>query len=102
NAVEVLSVKRLVRLVTLTLAAVSLADGKSNERVATGDPKPAPGVSWAGQVVKATGSGAPDLKSANPAQARLGAERAAQMDAFRALLTQVKGISISAGHTVGD
>ncbi|MBX5483411.1 MAG: LPP20 family lipoprotein [Myxococcaceae bacterium] len=60
------------------------------------------GVNWEGQVIKATGSGAPDMKAANPAQARLGAERAAQMDAFRNLLEQVKGIQISAGRTVGD
>jgi hypothetical protein len=66
------------------------------------DAKPAGAVNWEGQVVQATGSGAPDLRASNPAQARLGAERAAQMDAFRNLLAQVKGIQISAGKTVGD
>ncbi len=60
------------------------------------------GVNWEGQILKATGSGAPDMKATNPAQARLGAERAAQMDAFRNLLEQAKGIQISSGRTVGD
>jgi hypothetical protein len=64
--------------------------------------KPAPGVSWEGQVVRATGAGAPDMKASSPAQARLGAEKAAKLDAFRNLLAQVKGIQVSAGKTVGD
>jgi hypothetical protein len=97
-----LPLKRLVYLSTLVVGAVALSQGKPAEKVASGDPKPVAGVNWQGQVVKATGAGAPDLKSANPAQARLGAERAAQMDAFRNLLAQVKGIQISAGKTVGD
>lgn len=59
-------------------------------------------VNWAAQVIRATGSGAPDLKAANPAQARLGAERAAQADAFQNLLAQAKAIPIAAGRTVGD
>ncbi|MFL5320250.1 MAG: LPP20 family lipoprotein [Myxococcaceae bacterium] len=60
------------------------------------------GVNWSGQVIKATGSGAPDMKASSPAQARLGAEMAAKMDAFRNLLSQVKGIQVSGGKTVGD
>ncbi len=60
------------------------------------------GVNWQGQVLKATGSGAPDMKAQNPAQARLGAERAAKLDAFRNLLEQAKGLHVSAGRTVGD
>ncbi len=61
-----------------------------------------PGVNWEGQVLRATGAGAPDLKASNPAQARLGAERAAKMDALRNLLEQAKGLQLSAGRTVGD
>lgn len=61
-----------------------------------------PGVNWEGQVLRATGAGAPDLKAANPAQARLGAERAAKMDALRNLLEQARGIQLNAGRTVGD
>ncbi|MFP2903789.1 LPP20 family lipoprotein [Pyxidicoccus sp. 3LFB2] len=61
-----------------------------------------PGVNWEGQVLRATGAGAPDLKAANPAQARLGAERAAKLDALRNLLEQARGIQLSAGRTVAD
>ncbi len=64
--------------------------------------KPPPGVNWQGQVLKATGSGAPDMRASNPAQARLGAERAAKLDAFRNLLEQAKGLQVKAGRTVGD
>jgi hypothetical protein len=59
-------------------------------------------VDWQGQVIKATGSGAPDMRSLSPAQARLGAEKAAQLDAFRNLISQAKGIHISSEKTVGD
>ena len=59
-------------------------------------------VDWQGQVVKATGSGAPDMRSLSPAQARLGAEKAAQLDAFRNLIAQAKGIHISSSKTVGE
>ncbi len=87
----------------LTLAlAMSLSAFAQPNDATKGDPKPAPGVNWQGQVVKATGAGAPDMKAANPAQARLGAEKAAQLDAFRNLLQQVKGIQVSAGKTVGQ
>jgi hypothetical protein len=89
-------VKRLVYVLALALSFGALAQGKKEE------PKPAGSVNWQGQVVKATGSGAPDMKASSPAQARLGAEKAAKMDAFRNLLEQVKGIQISAGKTVGD
>ncbi len=64
--------------------------------------KAQPGVNWEGQVLRATGAGAPDLKASNPAQARLGAERAAKLDAIRNLLEQAKGIRITADRTVGD
>ena len=59
-------------------------------------------VDWPAGMIRATGSGAPDLKAANPAQARLAAEKAAQLDAFRNLLSQVKGVQISSGQTVSD
>jgi hypothetical protein len=65
-------------------------------------PKSQPGVNWEGQVLKATGAGAPDLKASTPAQARLGAETAAKLDAFRNLLAQAKGLRVSSEKTVGD
>ena len=42
------------------------------------------------------------MRSLSPAQARLGAEKAAQLDAFRNLIAVAKGIHISANKTVGE
>jgi hypothetical protein len=88
------------------LVSALLAAGTAEDKKASPPPKPAPdsrtGVDWQDQVLKATGSGAPDMRATSPAQARLGAEKAAQLDAFRNLLGQVKGIRVSAGKTVGD
>jgi len=89
--------KRLV-LVSLVLAMSAWAGDAKDSK----DVKAQPGVNWAGQVVRATGQGAPDLKAANPAQARLGAERAALADALRNLLAQVKGISVDGTKSVND
>ncbi len=91
---------RISILLALGFSLGALAEGKDVKR--PDGPKPAPGVNWEGQVLKATGSGAPDMKATSPAQARLGAEMAAKMDAFRNLISQVKGIQVSAGKTVGD
>ena len=57
-------------------------------------------VHWGESTVTATGSGAPSLKAANVAVARLGAERAAKMDAFRNILEAVKGVRLSSGQSV--
>src|SRR5262245_10929441 len=43
-------------------------------------------INWTDKTITVTGSGAPNLKAANVAVARLGAERAAKMDAFRNIL----------------
>jgi hypothetical protein len=63
--------------------------------------KAAPGVDWHNQLVRATGSGAPDVNAATPSQARTAADKAARADALRNLLTQLKGIQITAGKTIG-
>jgi hypothetical protein len=88
------------------LASALLAAGAPEEKKPPPSPKPTTdartGVDWQTQVLKATGSGAPDMRATSPAQARLGAEKAAQLDAFRNLLGQVKGIQVSAGKTVGE
>jgi len=96
-------VKRLlcVSLLSVSLGAFAQAkDAKADAKAK--EAKPPQGVNWEGQVLKATGSGAPDLKASTAAQARLGAEMAAKLDAFRNLLTQAKGIQVSAGKTLGD
>lgn len=91
--------KRLVYLLALVLPMAAWAQGSGKDAKPA---KPPAGVNWEGQVIRATGSGAPDVKASTKAQARLGAEKAAQMDAFRNLLQQVKGIRISAGQTMGE
>jgi hypothetical protein len=91
-------VNRLVWLMTLALSVSAAAQTKGGKQ----EKRPEAGVSWEGQLLKATGSGAPDMKASNPAQARLGAERAAKLDAFRNLLEQARGVQVSAGRTVAD
>lgn len=93
--------KRLLWAVLLSVPLVVSAQGKEKDAKAA-EPKAQPGVNWSGQVVRATGQGAPDLKATNPAQARLGAEMAAKMDALRNLLAQVKGISVDGTRKMGD
>ncbi len=51
-------------------------------------------IDWAGQVIRATGSGVPNTDAPNVAPARLGAERAARADALRNILETVKGVRI--------
>ncbi|MBL90861.1 MAG: hypothetical protein CMH56_03505 [Myxococcales bacterium] len=59
-------------------------------------------VNWTSKVVVATGSGAANLKDGNVAVARLGAERAAKMDALRNILETIKGIQIDGKRNAGD
>lgn len=80
----------------LTLGLLAAEPGRTDPAKREGT------VDWQAQVLKATGSGAPDMRSLSPAQARLGAEKAAQLDAFRNLIGQAKGIRISAEKTVGE
>lgn len=96
--------KRSLWMLALVVPLSAAAQGKDAKPAAPAATaaKPQIGVNWEGQILRATGAGAPDMKAANPAQARLGAERAAKMDAFRNLLEQAKGVQISAGRTVGD
>ena len=99
--------KQLVCLLAVVLPLAAFAAGESKDSKAAAPqapqaPKAQPGVNWEGQVLKASGAGAPDLKASTPAQARLGAETAAKLDAFRNLLAQAKGLRVSADKTVGD
>jgi hypothetical protein len=61
------------------------------------------GIDWQRRVVKCTGTGAPNLKDAagNVAVARIGAEKAAKLDALRSCLEVLKGVAITQGQTVG-
>ena len=61
-------------------------------------------VDWDKKVVKCTGSGAANLRDAqgNPAVARIGAEKAAKLDAVRNCMETIKGVSIQQGQTVGN
>ena len=91
----------LLHSVLLTLSLLAAEPAKADPPKT--DPAKREGsVDWQGQVIKATGSGAPDMRSLSPAQARLGAEKAAQLDALRNLITQAKGIHISSDKTVGE
>ncbi len=60
-------------------------------------------VDWQRKVVKCTGSGAANLRDAggNPAVARVGAEKAAKLDALRSCLETLKGVQLQSGQTVG-
>ncbi len=59
-------------------------------------------IDWSEQTLRARGAGAPDFQAQNPAQARLGAERAALRDAFDNLLARVKGVAVDGTRTLGD
>lgn len=57
-------------------------------------------VNWSANIVRAVGSGAPSPDAPNVAVARLGAERAAKLDAMRNLLETVKGVRIDSQTSV--
>jgi hypothetical protein len=61
------------------------------------------GVDWQRRVARCTGSGAANLKDAagHPAVARIGAEKAARLDALRNCLEVMKGVTVSGSQTVG-
>ena len=61
-----------------------------------------PAIDWQALVVRATGLGPPDVNALNPAQARLGAEKAARADALKKLLSEVRAVRLSATRSVGD
>ena len=75
----------------LSLAATALAAPGSGANI-----------DWDKRTITARGQGAPDLTAPNPAAARIGAERAAEVDAFRNLLEVLKGVEVKSGQTVGQ
>jgi hypothetical protein len=58
-------------------------------------------IDWNRRVLVGHGQGAPDLGAPSVAVARLGAERAAKLDACRNALESLKGMQVQSGGTVG-
>lgn len=90
---------RKFMLIGLALPSLALAQAGGDavsQKVAHGE------INWTQKTITATGSGAPSLKAANVAVARLGAERAAKMDALRNIIEAVKGVRISGKATAGS
>ncbi|HET7825440.1 MAG TPA: hypothetical protein VFK90_08900, partial [Anaeromyxobacter sp.] len=84
----------------VALALVAAAAGLAAAPAA----RAAPGsVDWQRRVVRCTGSGAANLRDAggNPAVARIGAERAAKLDALRSCMETLEGVQLESGRTVG-
>ena len=59
-------------------------------------------IDWARRVLVGHGQGAPDLNAPSIAVARLGAERAAKLDAYRNALEALKGMQVQSGGSVGS
>lgn len=61
-------------------------------------------VDWQQKVVKCTGTGAVNVRDAdgNVAVARIGAEKAAKLDALRNCLETIKGIQLESGKSAGS
>jgi hypothetical protein len=58
-------------------------------------------IDWNRRVLIGHGQGAPDLNAPSIAVARLGAERAAKLDAVRNALESLKGMQLQSGGTAG-
>lgn len=84
-------------LVLFSFAVGGLLEGNSGQVIQTiGQGE----VNWTTSVIRALGSGAPSPSSPNISVARLGAERAAKVDAMRNLLETIKGVRIDSETTV--
>src|SRR5450432_3999660 len=59
-------------------------------------------IDWGRRVLIGHGQGAPDLNAPSIAVARLGAERAAKLDAYRNALEALKGMQVQSGGNVGS
>jgi hypothetical protein len=104
--------KKLERLVQTTKDAVLKETGMAvpPERYLKGRPEGFAEVRelvsdvppWATQSLRASGQAAVDADSDNPAQAKLMAYRAAELDARRKLAEQIQGLTISSRTTVRD
>jgi hypothetical protein len=84
--------------VLLLIPALAFAAEKAPPKA----PPVVPGVDWNAKTIRATGRGAPALGAPSIAAARIGAEKAAEMDALRNILATLKGIQITGDKSVGD
>ena len=80
--------RRLAIAATLVAAFPSFAQSKGE-------------IDWSRRVLVGHGQGAPDLNAPSIAVARLGAERAAKLDAYRNALEILKGMQVQSGGSVG-
>jgi hypothetical protein len=79
---------RRIALIAALAAAPTFAQGKGE-------------IDWNRRVLVGHGQGAPDLNAPSVAVARLGAERAAKLDAYRNALESLKGLQMQSGGNVG-
>ncbi|HZR10897.1 MAG TPA: flagellar assembly protein T N-terminal domain-containing protein, partial [Myxococcales bacterium] len=79
---------RRIALIAALAAAEALAQEKGE-------------IDWNRRVLVGHGQGAPDLNAPSVAVARLGAERAAKLDAYRNALESLQGMQLQSGGTVG-
>ena len=77
-------------LLVLAMGAPGFAENVSQDIPGHGQ------VDWTAKTITARGSGAPSKKAKSPAAARLGAERAAKLDAYRNILETLKGVQVDA------
>jgi hypothetical protein len=82
--------KRLVLCASILAPHLALADSGKGE------------LDWSRRVLVGHGQGAPDLNAPSIAVARLGAERAAKLDAFRNALETLKGAELDSGGSVAN
>ena len=80
--------QRLILIASLAAAPAFAQSGKGE-------------IDWARRVLVGHGQGAPDLNAPSIAVARLGAERAAKLDAYRNALETLRGMQVQSGGSVG-
>jgi hypothetical protein len=91
-----ISIGFIICMVSPIFAAVLFTSSKSEvvEPLKNGE------INWTLQTIRVTGSGAPSQDAPNIAAARLGAERAAKLDAMRNAIEAIQGVWIDSQTTV--
>jgi len=83
-------------LVYVAAAALALVPALAQAEAQAG------AIDWQKRVIKCKGSAAPREDAPNIAAARIGAERAAKMDAQRNILETLKGVQVTGSKTAAD